>query len=301
MKRLLLAALLAPLYGAAVAQTVETETLDNNTVNFVLEGKDRPGTLTLFLTLTDLVNCNASPGTTKYEVTHSHKQLLTLRPVDVEQGIGYRFAYSSVWGRINPPVDTTFVYRMPVAVRKPILVDRGYNVMQYGRARSEREQLCTYFETQKGDTIYAMRRGVVTEVEIIERDPDAPVVEFTTETSSVQVEHPDGSMGLYMPLDSKQIFIKLGDQVLPGTPLALAGSYDGERYAVGAMNFWWQEYREKDGRTALISRSFFPKFATDNGPMHLVHGIFTPSCDDALVMHEMSKKERKVWLGSKGK
>ena len=90
MKRILLAALLAGLCGGAVAQPrIRAERLQNNSVEFILEDKTAPGTLTVFLTLKEVSNCNTPTGTSKYEVLFSGTRLLTLRPSDQSRGVGY--------------------------------------------------------------------------------------------------------------------------------------------------------------------------------------------------------------------
>ena len=53
------------MFVGAVAQspTIHTQRNENNSVDFILENKTRPGTLTVFLTLRDLQNCNTASGT----------------------------------------------------------------------------------------------------------------------------------------------------------------------------------------------------------------------------------------------
>ena len=83
---------------------------------------------------------------------------------------------------------------------------------------------------EKGDTVYATRRGTVVEVGIPEREPDAPAAGLTSESPDLLVEQPDGTLAWYISPDGDNVLVEVGDEVLPGTPLALAGSYDGERY-----------------------------------------------------------------------
>lgn len=219
------------MFVGAVAQspTIRTQRNENNSVDFILENKTRPGTLTVFLTLRDLQNCNTASGTFRYETRYTGTRLLSLRPADDTRGVRYGYSYRFFLGPVDKEPDTAFVYRMPTTVRWPVRVSRGVSV--YDRFRKEKKgALGLHFEMEKGDTVYAMRRGTVVEVGIPEREPDAPAVSFTSESPDLLVEQPDGTLAWYICLDGDNVLVEVGDEVLPGTPLALAGSYDGERY-----------------------------------------------------------------------
>lgn len=122
-----------------------------------------------------------SEGTTRYEVHGNGVRLVTLRPSDAQSGIGFRYSYRTIKGRVNPPVDTLLVCRMPCSTLRPVQVTGGVNVLDRLRKPEGRGQrLGTHFRMEQGDTVYAARRGVVTEVRLAEkRAEDAPRVSFT--------------------------------------------------------------------------------------------------------------------------
>lgn len=119
MKRILLTALLASVCVGASAQSpgIRTERLENKTVEFFLEGKTRPGTMTVFLMFDNLTNCNSVSGTVKREAKFTGTRLLSLRPADESMGVGYSYKTYFFNGPVDKRVDTTFVYRMPTTVR----------------------------------------------------------------------------------------------------------------------------------------------------------------------------------------
>ena len=189
MIRIFLTASFALMFVGAVAQspTIHTQRNENNSVDFILENKTRPGTLTVFLTLRDLQNCNTASGTFRYETRYTGTRLLSLRPADDTRGVRYGYSYRFFLGPVDKEPDTAFVYRMPTTVRWPVRVSRGVSV--YDRFRKEKKgALGLHFEMEKGDTVYAMRRGTVVEVGIPEREPDAPAVSFTSESPDLLVE-----------------------------------------------------------------------------------------------------------------
>ena len=279
MIRIFLTASFALMFVGAVAQspTIHTQRNENNSVDFILENKTRPGTLTVFLTLRDLQNCNTASGTFRYETRYTGTRLLSLRPADDTRGV--RYGYSVRW---------------------PVRVSRGVSV--YDRFRKEKKgALGLHFEMEKGDTVYAMRRGTVVEVGIPEREPDAPAVSFTSESPDLLVEQPDGTLAWYICLDGDNVLVEVGDEVLPGTPLALAGSYDGERYKVSVQTFWWEsnpDPKERE-RKPFIRKHFFPQFVTEEGVVCVEKGVYRPVETEELVIREMNRKELKKHRGGK--
>lgn len=302
MIRIFLTASFALMFVGAVAQspTIHTQRNENNSVDFILENKTRPGTLTVFLTLRDLQNCNTASGTFRYETRYTGTRLLSLRPADDTRGVRYGYSYRFFLGPVDKQPDTAFVYRMPTTVRWPVRVSRGVSV--YDRFRKEKKgALGLHFEMEKGDTVYAMRRGTVVEVGIPEREPDAPAVSFTSESPDLLVEQPDGTLAWYICLDGDNVLVEVGDEVLPGTPLALAGSYDGERYKVSVQTFWWEsnpDPKERE-RKPFIRKHFFPQFVTEEGVVCVEKGVYRPVETEELVIREMNRKELKKHRGGK--
>lgn len=298
MIRIFLTASFALMFVGAVAQspTIRTQRNENNSVDFILENKTRPGTLTVFLTLRDLQNCNTASGTFRYETRYTGTRLLSLRPADDTRGVRYGYSYRFFLGPVDKEPDTAFVYRMPTTVRWPVRVSRGVSV--YDRFRKEKKgALGLHFEMEKGDTVYAMRRGTVVEVGIPEREPDAPAVSFTSESPDLLVEQPDGTLAWYICLDGDNVLVEVGDEVLPGTPLALAGSYDGEYYKTAVQIYWYETDPDRDWNDGYaVSKRLFPRFQTTDGVLIPKHGgVYTPVFTPEMQTRELTAKELKKW------
>lgn len=302
---MLLAALLAGVcVGAAAQLRIRTERRDNKSVDFYLEGKTTPGTLTAYLTLKGVQNCSTPDGVTKYELQYSGQHLLSLRPSDVTRPVLYNYSVRFFPGPVDKQVDTAFVYRMPATLLKPVRVSRGVSV--YDRLRKDDEEkegaLGVHFQMEKGDTVYAMRRGTVVKVHIAEeRDPNAPAVRFTSKSTHLTVEQPDGSFAWYVCLDRDNVLVAEGDEVFPGTPLALVGTYDGEHYKFSVQSFWWvtNPDAEESEKKPFVRKRFFPCFATEEGVVCIEKGIYRAVETEEMVTREMSKKELKKRHGGK--
>lgn len=284
-----------------VVRTV-SEGPDGIRTTFVLEGKNSPGTLTLFFTLYDVYNASGvTSGTKVYEIAHDGVRFLTLRASDEAYGPGYRYSYRYFTGRINPPVDTAFVYRMPCAAGRPVRVLRTVHVLdKYTKPQGKQQELGLMFPLEKGDTVFAMRRGVVIQVEKPEKTirPDSSIV-YTSESLNVRIEQPDGSIARYICFDPEGLLVEEGDEVLPGTPLGRVGTYDGEHYKLSVQLYRYvcgvRPSAEMDF-TRIENQFFRQRFATSEGVVIPVPGrVYTPVTDDALVTREMSKRELRQW------
>lgn len=266
--------------------------------DFVLENKDRPGTMTVLLDLKELKNCrNEHVGMHKYTVYRDNELLLTLRADDESYGLGYNYSWRYYYGTIDPKPDTAFVYRMPASTARPQRVIHTVSVLdKYRKQESEQERLGFMFPLVEGDTVYAMRRGVVTRIER-ERRTGKPAVSFTTETTSLHVEHRDGTVAWYNTLDPDNLLVEAGDEVFPDTPLALAGSHDGEHYKVSVQICWQVTNPEGSWeKNYTVYRRTMPRFMTTAGAVVPVSGeVYTPVLTEEMVTAEMTKKELKRW------
>ncbi len=299
MNRLILLAAVLLTAGTAAAQPkMRVERPDGKSAVFILENNQRPGTTTVYLKIKETMNCNVSNETRRYFVTAPTARLLTLKPTDPTRGIGYNYSWYHVPGRVDPKFDSTFVYRMPCPTGRPVKVGRTTYVLDnYTKEREDRQQLGTTFLLEKGDTIYAMRRGIVTGIERPKPSAERPAKTFfSTESVNITVEQPDGTMAWYVNFDPDHLLVEEGDHVLPGTPLGLVGSYDGEHYRISVQLLWHATNPDNDPKKPIVVRRYFPCFATAEGVVKpetrmICTAVETPE----LVEREMTKKEVKKY------
>lgn len=295
--------------GSLMAQPRIREDIstDGMIINLILENKDRPGTMTLFLYFDSVVNLSDPKKSWKFEIQYENQQFLSLQALNVLRSVNYRYRYRYIYGKVDSPVNEEFVYRMPCSTTKPVRVSETVNVLDlYGKAADEQKSVGFMFAMEKGDMVYAIRRGLVTKIDLPEKQQNTTAgVKFTSNSTKITVEQPDGTNAWYVCVDAENLFVKEGDEVFPSTPLALAGSYDGANYQV-ALSVYSQSSnpheKEIRGENFLRFNELMPRFFTTSGVLVPKSGdVYTPICNDALVMCEMSKKERKMWLGSKDK
>lgn len=297
MKRLFLLLLFGALLFSARAQTAIRAGREGDNIVLRVADKEFAGSQTILLTLSNLKNCNRSAGTSVHCVQQEGQPLLTLRPIDPKQRIGYNYTYRVYDYRIDPQVDTAFVYRMPCAAGRSVRVGlRSWITDRYSKSEEELAKIGTGFLLAQGDTIYAMRRGIVTRIERPENERIRRGQTFSSESFRIWVEHPDGSIARYSPVDGANIFVSEGDRVLPSTPLALVGTYDGELFHTAVVTGWvtFIPGKDENGSQKASFRAFLPRFATTEGDLWPQDTCrYTPAVSDELIRREMSKREIK--------
>ncbi len=308
MKRIALLALLVFTAVSAAAQSssssqakVSVRRQSNNTVEFFVEDKTYPGTSTVWLYLKNLSNCTENERPFRREVQSDKERILTLRPADASRPVGFSYAYRFFNGRLLSSVDSTYIYCMPVAAGKEVRVVR-YDPKPDEIDKRIRESIIFTFQGEKGDTVFAMRRGKVVRVgddDTYKRTGQG--IKISENAAGIQIEHPDGTMARYSCLDHSGMMVAPGDEVFPGTPLAFMGSYDDKKYGVRVEIGWYGIKINDDGseRPAPV-KHFAPVFATAEGNMVLeTRNTYTAVVSEELVTKEMSKKEIKARAGNK--
>ena len=208
-----------------------------------------------------------------------------------------------VLGDRSAKPDTSFIYRLPCSPA------RGATQVRFAQ-----EDKSLFFHTappknwaafcfflNRGDTVYAIRKGLVVEIkEQGTSETGKPGVVYTSDHNYVQVEHADGTIATYNVLEPGSVCVKLGDTVYPDTPLALVGSFDGTQYRVALTLHYIADRVFEKGNAYSYERAFEsifinPVFATADGNRMLVsQNRYTAVVAPELITKEMTKREMKA-------
>lgn len=260
----------------------------DKTIDFYLDAAGAPGTRTVLLDIASLTNCDSPAG--EYPIVVSNDgAFLTLRPHNPRIEIGCDYTYRVVDAWLDAPVERSFVYRLPCTAARPVKVAVRRDDSQAGVSK---DYCACYFACGEGDTLYAARRGVVTQVKQGGNTPANRDRECALRDTYLYVEHADGSIARYGMPESGRLAVGVGDVVFPDTPLAFAGA--------GSTSFSVALYRValNKGKNAelyyVLSEYFDPLFATDRGNTRLRSGeSYRPVVTQQLVRREMTEKEAK--------
>ena len=149
-------------------------------------------------------------STVVFVVTPGTKVLMNLKIFDPSQSFDFNFKVDKKIGDGNAKPMLEFPYLMPIAKNRSVSFASGnLNVTQ---------RVEPVFLLKAGDTVHAMRKGVVTAVPMTNKEIDR--ITF----NSIEIRHLDGTIMAYEDMDPAGVLVKLGETVFPGQPLGFCAS-----------------------------------------------------------------------------
>lgn len=245
---------------------------------------------TVTFTFTNLTNtATLSNGEAKSVVARTgNNRLLTLRPTDTSQGIGFSYRIQTRKGDYSEKPDTHFVYLFPLVEGKPVRVNPLVSLEKVLGKPDKPRVTGMGFKTNDGDTITAIRRGVVAEI----RDNSASTGDnkaFSATENFVEVYHEDGTFARYMLFRNGGIFVTPGDDIIPGQPIGIIGASNYKQGSHLRLSFY---------SPALDDHAFIPPFYLGGGKTGVPDKkeLYASEHPKERVMQEMSKKEKKKYM-----
>jgi murein DD-endopeptidase MepM/ murein hydrolase activator NlpD len=229
------------------------------------------------------------------EIKPGVNPLFTLSPVNREEPVKFNYSSHFYKGCMHPAVDTDFVYLLPIGPGKETQV---YEMSGPGRPEEGEAGVHDWYvlrmRMKPGDTIYAARRGVVTEVDDSDGSNDAGRSGGTE--NYVEVVHADCSFARYGILRKGSALVKPGQPVRPGQPLGLVG---GDAYGRGSevrFSVYYPQLEDlpQNGASAGIYRNYVQVlcWTKNNGKSRLKHGaVYSSEFPAALLNLEAPKKK----------
>lgn len=268
----------------------------DNSIDFFYV-KNKPGSYTVKIKFKNVINCNA----VDYEdvVQDSSGKLLTIDPIDKKKPINYSSTLSYSFGNNKPKVDSLFQYILPFRKGKNKTFFESQNSEEKYLGKEKPEDWKSYFTgSNKPDTIYAMRKGIV--VKIMDEFANDTLVKSTTKKNSVTIEHADGTIAYYKGFKLHQIAVKLGETVYPATQLGILEMNKGASYFLNfGIYYFADDVLDKDPnatlKTAKSSHVYLtPYFYTKEGLTKIIpKNKYTADYDDLILTKEFTKKELK--------
>lgn len=157
--------------------------------------------------------------------------------IKTSPGADIQFTYKLDYhkGCIDPTVDTGFTYLLPISPGKTTQVYELSNRAAPGHAASgTKDWYAIRCRAKPGDTIFAARRGIVTEVDAGSNlnDSGSNAIDNEDYTDNfIEIVQGDCSFAQYGVIKKDGAFVKPGQQVEAGQPIGLVG---GDRFGRGA-------------------------------------------------------------------
>ena len=144
-----------------------------------------------------------------------------LRANDPTQGYSFQFNFESFSGRLNTNHDDDHIYELPFEPKKKYKLIQGYG----GKFshRDEQNYFSYDFRMPIGDSIHAIRDGIVVELEESYSKGGARN-ELKNKANYVMIEHEDGTYAIYSHLHKNGVIAELGQRIEKGQKIALSGN-----------------------------------------------------------------------------
>ena len=192
------------------------ENLENGQVAIYARNNTRaPQSVKVEITLKGMESSESLPVTKKV-AANDQLYITTLKPTKNAYSYHYKFTY--IMGDVTAQHNDDYVYRLPFPEGKSYVVGQGYN-----EGPTHQDQFAVDFNMDEGSTICAIRPGKVIEVKE-SNNRGCPDESCTQYNNFVMVEHSDGSIADYSHIQKNGSFVKVGDQVKLGQPIAKSGS-----------------------------------------------------------------------------
>ncbi|HEU5290008.1 MAG TPA: M23 family metallopeptidase [Cyclobacteriaceae bacterium] len=202
---------------------------------------------------------------TEQFVLHSGRNLLfKLTIVEPTQSPGYSYSIRYRMGNPDEKADENFSYLLPGAIGKTLKVHRVATANTFVTYKGT-------FTAQKGDTVYAVRKGTVAALPDMEKSTDRIL------KNTLEVRHADGTIAVYSNVYSTVPLVRYGDKVFPGQPIGIVGELDFLR--VNVFRFL------EEGKLAPIEM----KYAVNESTSMAFHEL-----DETVVEHPVPVIEKEL-------
>jgi hypothetical protein len=236
------------------------------------------------------------------EVKPGYTKLFTISAIDPQLSTQFNYSSKNQKGCMHPVVNSGFTYLLPISPGKdaqsyemspdklPDTTARSVAKTNPDRSRDSISWYVLRLKMKAGDTIYAARKGVVTELQDQNGANDAGQLSVSTE-NFIEIVQADCSFGRYGILKKNSAMVKPGQAVKAGQPIGLVG---GDPFGRGSdLRFSVYYYQEEyDPGQAGGRHYIIPQIWTkNNGKGRLKHGVVYISEFPAAVLNqELPKK-----------
>lgn len=287
---------------------IKSERKDDKSVVFSFE-KNFPGSVHVIIEFKMLENSSGKRTVTKSVKGYSGN-LFTLKPLNSDRGIGFSYTYNYFIGNKNAKPDLEHKYALPFKPGKSIHVKKlSYLGNKYGK-EAPKNWTSFQFLTEPNDTVCAARKGLVIKI-VDDNKPNAQLdYGYRQDANYILIEHDDGTIARYGVIREKGGLVKVGEEIFPGTPIAISGTYDKPENSQLRFSIY---YMDKDMDYNIFKEYTLqnrpdiyaylnPKFKTKEylGELHS-NKDYTVVLDDEMITSEMSKRERKKYQKKKVK
>ncbi|TCC98765.1 peptidoglycan DD-metalloendopeptidase family protein [Pedobacter hiemivivus] len=262
--------------------------------------KQDPGTYTVLVNFGDLTNAD---GSNEQDVTIKgySGNLLTLKPRNAEQGIGYSYTSTYIRGKFEPKYDVNFIYVLPYKSGTKIRIAEAEFVgAKYFGNTTPADWKVYNFYSKVQDTVTAVRKGVVVDIKDLHESENSGNLVYSSKSNSMIIEHADGTLATYKGFKKGSFVVEVGQTVFPGTVLGLnAKTNPKSDFHISLMLSYLKSKEIDRTRTLQNSKSLYgfitPRFSTQEDPNVILEArkTYIAALPVEVLKKELTKKELK--------
>ena len=176
------------------------------------------------------------------EVAPGTTHLFNLIPENQSMAVKFNYSAAYLKGCLQPNPKTDITYLLPLAPGKEAQI---YEMQNFGKAKAGDPEIKDWYviriKMNPGDTIYAARRGIVSELDVSSGANDSGSNQIGG-TNFIEIVHADCSFGRYGIIRKNGSLVKPGQTVEAGSPIGIVG---GDRFGRGAEIRFSVSYNEE--------------------------------------------------------
>ncbi len=301
MKKLALVILLLNIVSNAQVKPIKVyseRNKENGDVTIYADNNSRMN-YTVMINFTELQNAQRSYSSPYLRTVNPGKStILTLkRSTTSKSSINYKYKYNYRKGCYNTKVDESVVYIIPTQKNKEVSIQYlNYIGSRFGKELPEGWEVYG-FRINKGDTIFASRKGKVIEIQDNNSIESKHSV-YDQNRNSIHVMHKDCSFGEYINID--KFYVREGDVVLPGQAIGTAKAKNTSDYSTLMFSVYYKDISVDLGGKMKSKNIYVPlKFDVNGRAEKLYEEKKYKSVHNfEIITQEMRKKEIKKYKKS---
>lgn len=191
-----------------------------------------------------------------FVVPSGKNQLLRLTPKKGAQP-DVQFTFKSYEGKLfNKSPENSFVYLLPAKEGTALTYLESQSIAERIGKEPPKDYLAYYFQLKAGDTICAIRDGIVTKINDDIRQGTNLNMAFNANRNQIKIEQQDGTLAQYTFVSPILCLTDVGKQIHAGDPIAILGQ-KSNKFGVFVSSFYLDESKIK---AVLQSPSNQPKY-----------------------------------------
>lgn len=253
----------------------------------------------LDLNFTEFINLKSnSIFPYKGVISPGRTNLFTIKPDNANNPTSFKYLTNYRKGCINPVINPDFTYLLPSGKGKEIEVLELRSRTVNEKDIQPKDWYTLGIKFNKGDTIFAARRGVVCETsdtsKLIGLGND-----YLISNNYIEICHDDCSFGRYQMF--RRLLVTVGQNVEAGDPIGIAGGKDVLNFAIHTFSVSYNydkpdSIKNADGTDRIIRWAFVPMvfLTTESKSTKLIPGKkYVGEYSESIITQEMTKNKSK--------